>query len=96
MASRAPNTSKITESSFDAADELYITPPHMMGCLCPSAGALDNAPGRPRWYHPRMTSGGMEWDAAWKPAATLIRAGWIDGIEDGTLEIHDWYGVRWR
>lgn len=39
-----------------------------------------------------MTSRAAQWDGdPEKLAKTLIRAGWIDEKEDGTLEIHDWY-----
>ena len=39
-----------------------------------------------------MISRAAQWDGdPEKLAKTLIRAGWIDEKEDGTLEIHDWY-----
>ena len=79
---------------FDAADELEITPPHMMGLLVSFwLWALDNAPtGSLVDITPRMISRAAQWDGdPEKLAKTLIRAGWIDEKEDGTLEIHDWY-----
>lgn len=79
---------------FDAADELEITPPHMMGLLVSFwLWALDNAPkGDLTGITPRMISRASQWDGDPKKLAnTLIRAGWIDEKEDGTLEIHDWY-----
>jgi len=79
---------------FDAADELEITPPHMMGLLVSFwLWALDNAPkGDLAGITPRMIARAAQWDGEpEKLAETLIRAGWIDENEDGTLEIHDWY-----
>lgn len=79
---------------FDAADELEISPPHMMGLLIAFwLWALDNAPtGSLVDITPRMISRAAQWDGdPEKLAKTLIRAGWIDEKEDGTLEIHDWY-----
>ena len=79
---------------FDAADELEITPPHMMGLLVSFwLWALDNAPkGDLAGITPRMIARAAQWDGEpEKLAETLIRAGWIDENEDGALEIHDWY-----
>ena len=79
---------------FDAADELEITTPHMMGLLVSFwLWALDNAPkGDLAGITPRMIARAAQWDGEpEKLAETLIRAGWIDENEDGTLEIHDWY-----
>lgn len=79
---------------FDAADELEITPPHMMGLLVSFwLWALDNAPkGDLAGITPRMIARAAQWDGdPEKLAETLIRAGWIDENEGGTLEIHDWY-----
>lgn len=79
---------------FDAADELEITPPHMMGLLISFwLWALDNTPtGSLEGITPRMISRAAQWDGeAEKLAGALIRAGWIDEKEDGRLEIHDWY-----
>lgn len=79
---------------FDAADQLEVEPPHMMGLLVSFwLWALDNAPtGSLVDITPRMISRAAQWDGdPEKLAKTLIRAGWIDEKEDGTLEIHDWY-----
>ena len=79
---------------FDAADQLEVEPPHMMGLLVSFwLWALDNAPtGSLVDITPRMISRAAQWDGEpEKLAKTLIRAGWIDEKEDGTLEIHDWY-----
>ena len=79
---------------FDAADQLEVEPPHMMGLLVSFwLWALDNAPtGSLSDITPRMISRAAQWDGdPEKLAKTLIRAGWIDEKEDGTLEIHDWY-----
>lgn len=79
---------------FDAADELEITPPHMMGLLVSFwLWALDNAPkGDLTGITPRMIARAAQWDGEpEKLAETLIRAGWIDKNKDGALEIHDWY-----
>lgn len=79
---------------FDAADELEITPPHMMGLLVSFwLWALDNAPsGSLDGITPRMIARAAQWEGpAEKLAGALIRAGWIDEGDDGKLEIHDWY-----
>lgn len=79
---------------FDAADQLEITPPHMIGLLVSFwLWALDNAPtGSLNDITPRMIARAAQWDGdPEKLAQTLIRAGWIDLKEDETLEIHDWY-----
>lgn len=79
---------------FDAADQLEVEPPHMMGLLVSFwLWALDNAPtGSLVDITPRMISRAAQWNGdPEKLAKTLIRAGWIDEKEDGTLEIHDWY-----
>ena len=79
---------------FDAADELEISPPHMMGLLISFwLWALDNAPtGNLEGITPRMISRAAQWDGpAEKLAAALIRAGWLDEKDGGILEIHDWY-----
>ena len=79
---------------FDAADELEITPPHMMGLLVSFwLWILDNAPtGSLKGITPRMIARAAQWDGdAEKLADVLIRAGWIDKTEDGALGIHDWY-----
>ena len=79
---------------FDAADQLEVEPPHMMGLLVSFwLWALDNAPtGSLVDITPRMISRAAQWDGdPEKLAKTLIQAGWIDEKEDGTLEIHDWY-----
>ena len=79
---------------FDAADQLEVEPPHMMGLLVSFwLWALDNAPtGSLVDITPRMISRAAQWDGdPEKLTKTLIRAGWIDEKEDGTLEIHDWY-----
>lgn len=79
---------------FDAADELEISPPHMMGLLISFwLWALDNAPtGNLEGITPRMISRAAQWDGpAEKLTAALIRAGWLDEKDGGVLEIHDWY-----
>ncbi|NCB64533.1 MAG: hypothetical protein EOM52_13275, partial [Clostridia bacterium] len=79
---------------FDAADELEVAPPHMMGLLISFwLWALDNAPsGSLEGVTPRMIARAAQWDGpAEKLTAALIRAGWLDERDDGTLEIHDWY-----
>ena len=79
---------------FDAADELEISPPHMMGLLISFwLWALDNAPtGKLNGITHRMIARAAQYDGdAEKLAAALIRAGWLDENEDGDLEIHDWY-----
>lgn len=79
---------------FDAADELEISPPHMMGLLISFwMWAIDNTPtGSLEGITPRMISRAAQWDGeAEKLANALIRAGWIDEKDNGTLEIHDWY-----
>ena len=72
---------------FDAADQLEVEPPHMMGLLVSFwLWALDNAPtGSLVDITPRMISRAAQWDGdPEKLAKTLIRAGWIDEKEDGT------------
>lgn len=79
---------------FDAADELEISPPHMMGLLISFwLWALDNAPtGKLDGITHRMIARAAQYEGdAEKLAAALIRAGWLDENEDGELEIHDWY-----
>ena len=79
---------------YDAADELEVTPPHMMGLLISFwLWALDNAPtGQLTGITPRMIARAAQYDGpAEKLAGALIRAGWLDEKEDGDLEIHDWY-----
>lgn len=79
---------------FDAADELEIQPPHMMGLLISFwLWALDNAPtGSLEGITPRMIARAAQWDGpAEKLAGALIRAGWLDEGDDGALSIHDWY-----
>ena len=79
---------------FDAADELEIAPPHMMGLLVSFwLWALDNAPtGNLDDITPRMIARAAQWDGdAEKLSNALIRAGWIDETDDGKREIHDWY-----
>lgn len=79
---------------FDAADELEITPPHMMGLLISFwLWALDNAPsGQLDGITPRMIARAAQYEGpAEKLAGALIRAGLLDEKEDGALEIHDWY-----
>lgn len=79
---------------FDAADELEITSPHMMGLLISFwLWALDNTPtGQLDGITPRMIARAAQYEGpAEKLAGALIRAGWLDEKEDGTLEIHDWY-----
>ena len=79
---------------FDAADELEISPPHMMGLLISFwLWALDNAPtGKLDGITHRMIARAAQYEGdAEKLAAALIRAGWLDEHEDGELEIHDWY-----
>lgn len=71
---------------FDAADQLEVEPPHMMGLLVSFwLWALDNAPtGSLSDITPRMISRAAQWDGdPEKLAKTLIRAGWIDEKEDG-------------
>lgn len=66
---------------FDAADQLEVEPPHMMGLLVSFwLWALDNAPtGSLVDITPRMISRAAQWDGdPEKLAKTLIRAGWID------------------
>ena len=70
---------------FDAADQLEVEPPHMMGLLVSFwLWALDNAPtGSLVDITPRMISRAAQWDGdPEKLAKTLIRAGWIDEKED--------------
>lgn len=79
---------------FDAADELEIQPPHMMGLLISFwLWALDNAPtGSLEGITPRMIARAAQWEGpAEKLAGALIRAGWLDENDDGALSIHDWY-----
>ena len=79
---------------FDAADELEVSPPHMMGLLVSFwMWALDNAPsGGLDGITPRMIARAAQWEGpAEKLTAALIRAGWLDEKDDGQLEIHDWY-----
>lgn len=79
---------------FDAADELEVSPPHMMGLLISFwLWALDNAPaGELDGITPRMIARAAQWEGpAEKLTAALIRAGWLDEKDDGKLEIHDWY-----
>lgn len=79
---------------FDAADELEIQPPHMMGLLISFwLWALDNAPtGSLEGITSRMIARAAQWDGpAEKLAGALIRAGWLDESADGALSIHDWY-----
>lgn len=79
---------------FDAADELEVSPPHMMGLLVSFwLWALDNAPsGNLEGITPRMIARAAQWEGpAEKLTAALIRAGWLDEKEGGELEIHDWY-----
>lgn len=79
---------------YDAADELEITPPHMMGLLISFwLWALDNAPsGDLEGITPRMIARAAQWDGnAENLTAALIRAGWLDEKADGVLWIHDWY-----
>ena len=69
---------------FDAADQLEVEPPHMMGLLVSFwLWALDTPQGRPRRHHPAHDRpGGTVGRRARKLAETLIRAGWIDENED--------------
>ena len=79
---------------FDAADELEVSPPHMMGLLVSFwLWALDNAPsGNLEGITPRMIARAAQWEGpAEKLTAALIRAGWLDENDGGELEIHDWY-----
>ena len=79
---------------FDAADELEVAPPHMMGLLISFwLWALDNAPsGSLDGVTPRMIARAAQWEGpAEKLTSALIRAGWLDEKDDETLEIHDWY-----
>ena len=79
---------------FDAADELEVSPPHMMGLLVSFwLWALDNAPsGNLEGITPRMIARAAQWEGqAEKLTTALIRAGWLDEKDGGTLEIHDWY-----
>ena len=65
---------------FDAADQLEVEPPHMMGLLVSFwLWALDNAPtGSLVDITPRMISRAAQWDGdPEKLAKTLIRAGWM-------------------
>ena len=74
---------------FDAADELEISPPHMMGLLISFwLWALDNAPtGKLDGITHRMIARAAQYEGdAEKLAAALIRAGWLDENEDGELE----------
>lgn len=78
---------------FDAADELEVSPPHMMGLLVSFwLWALDNAPsGNLEGITPRMIARAAQWEGpAERLTAALIRAGWLDEKDDA-LEIHDWY-----
>lgn len=71
---------------FDAADQLEVEPPHMMGLLVSFwLWALDNAPtGSLSDITPRMISRAAQWDGdPEKLAKTLIRAGWIDEKRTG-------------
>lgn len=71
---------------FDAADQLEVEPPHMMGLLVSFwLWALDNAPtGSLVDITPRMISRAAQWDGdPEKLAKTLIRAGWIDEKRTG-------------
>ena len=64
---------------FDAADELEISPPHMMGLLISFwLWALDNAPtGKLDGITHRMIARAAQYEGdAEKLAAALIRAGW--------------------
>ena len=79
---------------YDAADELEITPPHMMGLLISFwLWALDNASaGQLAGVTSRMIARAAQYDGEpEKLTSALIRAGWLDKKEDGTLEIHNWY-----
>ena len=94
MAAKCIRTLKDHRKLFDAADQLEVEPPHMMGCSSRSGCGPSTTP-RPASLvdiTPRMISRAAQWDGdPEKLAKTLIRAGWIDEKEDGTLEIHDWY-----
>ena len=78
---------------YDAADALEISPPHMMGLLiCFWLWALDNAPtGKLDGITPRTIARAAQWEGQpEKLSEAMIMAGWLDELDDGTLEIHDW------
>lgn len=91
---KVDQTLKDHRKILDVADELEIQPPYLMGLLISFwLWALDNAPsGNLEGITPRMIARAAQWDGpAEKFTAALIRAGWLDEKDDGTLEIHDWY-----
>lgn len=79
---------------YDAADDLEIAPPYMLGMLVSFwLWALDNAPsGRLDGITARTIARASQYNGAPEDLLeALINAGFIDENEYGILEIHDWH-----